>query len=90
MGKVGIYGRRRHEFSQSHYVRQRGITWFYRVLAGINVDPSVFGFRRIMIKPYIPGDLSYVSENQLHYPGFSFFKLAERNERAGTRCHFAG
>ena len=35
--------------------------WFYRVLAGINQDPSATGFRKVIIKPYFPGDLNYVS-----------------------------
>lgn len=35
--------------------------WFYKVLAGINIDPAGPGFRRIIIKPYIVGDLNYVS-----------------------------
>jgi alpha-L-rhamnosidase len=35
--------------------------WFYRVLAGINQDLSAPGFRRLSIKPYILGDLNYVS-----------------------------
>lgn len=35
--------------------------WFYKVLAGINIDPASPGFRRIIIKPYIVGDLNYVS-----------------------------
>ena len=41
--------------SHNHIMFGSVDAWFYRVLAGINVDPSVFGFRRIMIKPYIPG-----------------------------------
>jgi alpha-L-rhamnosidase len=35
--------------------------WFYKVLAGINVDPSHPGFQRFIIKPYIVGDLDHVS-----------------------------
>ena len=47
--------------SHNHIMFGSVDAWFYRVLAGINVDSPVYGFRRIMIKPYIPGDLSYVS-----------------------------
>jgi alpha-L-rhamnosidase len=36
-------------------------TWFYKVLAGINQDPAAPGFGRVIIRPYILGDLSYVS-----------------------------
>ena len=35
--------------------------WFYKVLAGINVDPSAPGFERFMIKPCVVGDLEHVS-----------------------------
>jgi len=35
--------------------------WFYKVLAGINIDPASPGFGRIIIKPYVIGDLNYVS-----------------------------
>lgn len=35
--------------------------WFYKVLAGINIDPASPGFRRVVIKPHIVGDLDYVS-----------------------------
>ncbi|MBA7501245.1 MAG: Bacterial alpha-L-rhamnosidase [Clostridia bacterium] len=35
--------------------------WFYKVLAGINIDPAGPGFGRTIIKPYVVGDLNYVS-----------------------------
>jgi alpha-L-rhamnosidase len=35
--------------------------WFYKVLAGINIDPSHPGFQRFTIKPYVIGDLDHVS-----------------------------
>ncbi len=35
--------------------------WFYKVLAGINIGPAGPGFRGIIIKPYVVGDLNYVS-----------------------------
>jgi len=33
--------------------------WIFKTLAGINSDPKNPGFERILIKPYIPGDMSY-------------------------------
>jgi len=36
-------------------------SWFYKALAGINVDPSAPGFERIIIKPHVVADLKYVS-----------------------------
>jgi len=36
-------------------------SWFYKTLAGINIDPAGPGWRRIVVKPHILGDLKYVS-----------------------------
>lgn len=36
-------------------------TFFYKVLAGINIEPSAPGFKRVIIKPYVVGDLTHVS-----------------------------
>jgi alpha-L-rhamnosidase len=47
--------------SHNHIMFGTVDTWFYRVLAGINHDPSAPGFKRIKIKPYVLGDLNYVS-----------------------------
>mgnify|MGYP000226888060 CR=1 FL=1 len=35
--------------------------WFYKALAGINIDPDAPGFERIIIKSHVVGDLKYVS-----------------------------
>jgi alpha-L-rhamnosidase len=34
--------------------------WFYQALAGINPDPASPGFKHIVIRPYLLGDLSHV------------------------------
>ncbi len=47
--------------SHNHIMFGTVDTWFYKVLAGINVDSTEPGFQRIIIKPYIVGDLKYVS-----------------------------
>ncbi len=47
--------------SHNHIMFGSVDTWFYRVLAGINLDASESGFRKVIIKPYIPADLDYVS-----------------------------
>jgi len=36
-------------------------SWFYKVLAGINVDRAGPGWRQIIIKPHVVGGLDYVS-----------------------------
>ncbi len=33
--------------------------WIFKTLVGINVDPQNPGFKKILIKPYIPSDMSY-------------------------------
>ena len=38
-----------------------GIVWFYRVLAGMNIDPAQPGYRHIIFKPQPAGDLTFVS-----------------------------
>ena len=35
--------------------------WFYRWLAGIQPDPGNPGFRKFIISPFLPADLSYVN-----------------------------
>jgi len=35
--------------------------WFYKVLAGINIDSAGPGWRRIIIKPHVVGDIKYVN-----------------------------
>lgn len=47
--------------SHNHIMFGSVDAWFYKVLAGINIDPASSGFRRIIIKPFIVGDLRYVS-----------------------------
>ncbi len=39
--------------------------WFYSALAGITPDEENPGFKKIVIKPHIPGDLQWV--NAVHY-----------------------
>ena len=47
--------------SRNHPMFGGGIVWFYRVLAGMNVDPAQPGYRHIIVKPQPAGDLSFVS-----------------------------
>jgi len=35
-------------------------SWFYRGLAGINIDESAPGYQKIVIKPYVPPGLAWV------------------------------
>ena len=46
--------------SQNHFMLGHIMEWFYHDLAGIGADPSVPGFKKIVIKPATPGDLTWV------------------------------
>ena len=50
--------------SQNHFMLGHVIEWFYHDLAGIQPDPAAPGFRHIVIKPDLPGDLTWV---KAHY-----------------------
>jgi len=47
--------------SHNHIMFGTVDAWFYKVLAGIVLDPTGPGFRRIIIKPHPIGDLKYAS-----------------------------
>jgi len=47
--------------SHNHIMFGSVDAWFYKVLAGINVDPAGPGFRKVIIRPHPVGDLKYVS-----------------------------
>ena len=49
------------KLSHSHPMYGSVIRWFFKELAGINPDPENPGFKHIIIKPLISGDLSHVS-----------------------------
>jgi hypothetical protein len=46
--------------SQNHFMFGQINEWFYHDLAGIQPDPSGPGFRKIIIKPALVGDLTWV------------------------------
>jgi alpha-L-rhamnosidase len=46
--------------SHNHVMMGSIDAWFYKYLAGIQVDESQPGFERIIIKPYIPESLNFV------------------------------
>jgi alpha-L-rhamnosidase len=47
--------------SRNHPMFGGGLVWFYRVLAGMNIDPDEPGYRNIIFFPEPAGDLSFVS-----------------------------
>jgi alpha-L-rhamnosidase len=46
--------------SQSHFMSGEIIEWFYHDLAGIQLDESVPAFQKIIIKPAVVGDITWV------------------------------
>ena len=46
--------------SQNHFMYGQINEWFFHDLAGIQPDPAAPGFRKIIIKPAIVGDLTWV------------------------------
>lgn len=46
--------------SQNHFMLGQITEWFYCGVAGINCDPSGPGFKHILIKPAVVGDLKWV------------------------------
>ena len=46
--------------SQNHFMLGHIMEWFYHDLAGIGVDPDEPAFKRVIIKPSTPGDLTWV------------------------------
>lgn len=54
--------------SQNHFMLGQIMEWFYCDLAGISCDPTGPGFKRIIIKPALVGDLAWVKAayNSIH------------------------
>jgi len=48
------------ENSHNHPMFGGVCEWFYQALAGISPDPQSPGFKHVLIKPYLLGDLSHV------------------------------
>jgi hypothetical protein len=46
--------------SQDHFMLGHLLEWFYHDLAGIQQDPGAIGFERVVIKPQMVGDVTWV------------------------------
>ncbi len=51
--------------SRNHFAFGTVARWFYEVLAGIELDPQVAGFKRFVIRPVVVGDLTWA---EAEYP----------------------
>jgi alpha-L-rhamnosidase len=48
------------EASRNHIMFGHVSAWFYQTLAGINPDPNAVGFKHIILKPQLLGDVKWV------------------------------
>ena len=47
--------------SWNHFMQGHIEEWFFRSLAGINPDPGIPGFKHIIIRPAMIGDITWVN-----------------------------
>ncbi|MDX9973764.1 MAG: family 78 glycoside hydrolase catalytic domain, partial [FCB group bacterium] len=64
--------------SRNHIMFGDISAWFYKTLAGINVDPAQPGFKHVVIKPRIAGGLTWVKAE--HESMYGTIKSAWRQE----------
>lgn len=50
--------------SRNHPMFGAGLTWFYRKLAGVNIDPEAPGYQHTIIRPAIPARLETAGYSQ--------------------------
>jgi hypothetical protein len=67
--------------SQNHFMLGQINEWFYHDLAGIQGDPAGPGFKKIIIKPAIVGDLTWVKADYDSVRG----RIVSAWQRAGTQ-----
>lgn len=68
-------------YSQNHIMYGEIGAWFYKALAGINVDPQNPGFKNMILKPHFVKDLTFVKASY-HSP-YGLIKSAW--ERTGNK-----
>ena len=66
--------------SHDHPMHGSVDVWFYKYLAGIKVDPDNPGWKSIIIKPYILGDLSFVEGSVNTVRGLIFSKWERKGD----------
>jgi hypothetical protein len=67
--------------SQNHFMLGQINEWFYHDLAGIQGDPAGPGFKKIIIRPAIVGDLTWVKADYDSVRG----RIVSAWQRAGTQ-----
>lgn len=66
--------------SRNHPMFGGGITWFYRKLAGMNIDPQRPGYRNIIFRPQPAGDIKYASYSNLTPYGTAAISWKKEND----------
>lgn len=72
------------ESSQNHFMLGQINEWLFHDLAGIQPDPSAPGFRNVIVRPAIVGDLTFVSASYMSKNG----KISSRWHRTGKVLTF--
>ncbi|MEM2889239.1 MAG: family 78 glycoside hydrolase catalytic domain [Candidatus Bathyarchaeia archaeon] len=66
--------------SHNHIMFGSVDAWFYKALAGLNVDPLNPGFEKVIVKPHVIGDLKFVSASLRTIRGLVVSKLHKSEE----------
>lgn len=67
--------------SRNHPMFGGGIVWFYRKLAGMNVDPELPGYKHIIFKPQPAEGIQYASYSNLTSYGTSSIRWERKSDR---------
>ena len=67
--------------SRNHPMFGGGLNWFYRTLAGVNIDENEPGYKHIIIKPNLPEKLDYA----LYAPQTPYGKVVSEVKKNGGR-----
>lgn len=72
--------------SRNHIMFGDISAWFYKYLAGIRPDPEYPGFKRVIIRPYLPDGLDWVRAE--HESPYGMIRSAWQREARGDACHY--
>jgi alpha-L-rhamnosidase len=70
----------RRSASQDHFMLGQITEWFYKDLAGIDIDPTGTGFKKIILRPNPVGDLSWVEATYDALPGKISVRWSRKDE----------
>ena len=73
--------------SRNHIMFGDISAWFYKALAGINLDPAAPAFKHFIIKPNIVGGLTSAEASYDSVRGQDRERLGNRERPTGTQGH---